>query len=82
MLGVRPAYITSQDIADKTVPHFRDFVGRRLPKLKFRIAIPSHDRSERLCTGTFALLRRHGIDMTQVYVFIAPLATIAVGTPQ
>ena len=78
--GGEPLRITGQDIADNTVPHFRDFVDQKLPD--FRVAIPSHDRSERLCTGTLAMLRRHGINMKQVYVFVAPMATNAAGSPQ
>ena len=78
--GGEPLRITGQDIADNTVSHFRDFVDQKLPD--FRVAIPSHDRSERLCTGTLAMLRRHGINMKQVYVFVAPMATNAAGSPQ
>ena len=78
--AVQRTRITGHDIAVKTVPHFRDFVGQPLPN--FRVAIPSHDRSERLCTNTLAMLRRHGIDMKQVFVFISPTATNAAGSPQ
>ena len=75
-----PILVTSADIEDKVVPHFRDFVGQQPPEL--RIAIPSHGRPERLCTGTLALLRRHGIDMNAVYVFVSGDTTNAAGSPQ
>ena len=74
------AEITTRDISVKSVPNFRDFVNHQEPD--YRISIPSHDRSERLCTCTLALLRRHGIDMKRVYVFIDPEATAGDGTPQ
>ena len=72
--------VTGRDIADKSVPHFREFLHQ--PDPDYRIAIPSHDRSERLCTGTLALLRRHGIDMHRVYVFVDPVAATTDGSPQ
>ena len=72
--------VTSKDVADKTVPRFREFLHQ--PEPDYRIAIPSHDRSERLCTGTLALLRRHGVDMKRVYVFVDPVATTTEGSPQ
>ena len=59
--GAETVEITSQDIADRSVPHFRHFVNQKEPD--YRIVIPSHDRSKRLCTGTLTMLRRHGIDM-------------------
>ena len=71
--------ITTQDISDKSVPNFCDSVHQQ--ETDYRIAIPSHDRAERLCTGTLALLRRHGIDMERVYVFIDPVATTGDGSP-
>ena len=71
---------TGKDIAQGSTPHFRDFVGQMEPD--YKIAIPSHDRSEKLCTGTLALLRRHGVDMQRVYVFVAPFDTTSDDTPQ
>ena len=54
-----------------TVPHFHDYVTNRRA-VEYVICIPSFNRPTKLCTSTLALLRRHGVNLRTVHVFVAP----------
>ena len=53
-----------------TVPHFYDYLKNNR-KATYHICIPSFNRPEKLCQSTLRLLRRHGIDLNRVHVFVA-----------
>ena len=54
-----------------TVPRFYDYLENR-GKAAYFICIPSFNRPEKLCRTTLRLLKRHGIDLNRVHVFVAP----------
>ena len=63
------------------VLHFYDYL-KCSSKVEYQICIPSFNRPERLCESTLRLLRRHGIAMNRVHVFVAPTRAPAQGRPE
>ena len=58
-------------LASRAVPHFYDYLKSKR-KVEYEICIPSFNRPEHLCEATLQFLRRHGIAMDRVHVFVAP----------
>ena len=54
-----------------TVPHFYEYLESK-GKADYFICIPSFNRPEKLCRTTMRLLKRHGIDLNRVHIFVAP----------
>jgi len=63
------------------VPHLYDYLLRRI-KPGVKIAIPSFDRPTKLCESTLPMLRRHGVDMATVHVFLAPTPAPGTTSPE
>ena len=63
--------IHRQALESGTVAHFFDYL-KCSHKVDYQICIPSFNRPERLCETSLRLLRRHGIPMDRVHVFVAP----------
>lgn len=63
--------ITPRNVAARRVPHYANFMhSDGVPQ--YKVVIPSFDRPNILCSKTLSLLRRHGISMTRVAVFVSP----------
>ena len=65
------SFVNAAALQKGTVPHFHDYVTNRQP-VDYVICIPSFNRPNKLCTSTLALLRRHGVNLRAVHVFVAP----------
>ena len=63
--------IEEQDVESGAVPHFYDYLTCSR-KVEYQICIPTFNRPVRLCNASLRLLRRHGIAMNRVHVFVAP----------
>lgn len=75
--------ITAQDAASGTVRHWRDSLAMQsATALDFKLVIPSFDRPTALCGNTLSLLRKEGVPMNKVNVFVSPLPATPGGTPE
>jgi hypothetical protein len=75
--------ITAEDAASGTVTHWRDSLNTTTAKnIEFKLVIPSFDRPTELCGNTLSLLRRDGVPLDRINVFVSPLAASPGGTPE
>lgn len=65
------AQITAADVASRSIPDLTNWADIAL-MAEIKFVIPTYDRPDRLCTSTLAMLRKHGIPMKQVGVFVFP----------
>ena len=80
---MRRKTITAEDVANGSVTHWQDCLRKlRTETIDYKIVIPSYDRPTELCGYTLSLLRREGVPMNKVYVFVAPVSSIPGGTPE
>ena len=76
-------FITAQDAASGTVSHWRDSLNTTTAKdIDFKLVIPSFDRPTELCGNTLSLLRRDGVPMDKVNVFVSPGSASPGGNPE
>jgi hypothetical protein len=68
---VSNAAITTMDLHVGEVVNYMDYLEHTHRPI-FKIVIPSLNRPEELCLTTLALLRSHGISLSNVGVFITP----------
>jgi len=67
--------ITAAQVATTKVPHWQSFLRQVKPHdTEYKIVIPSFDRPAELCGNTLTLLKREGIDMDRVNIFVSPVA--------
>ena len=75
--------ITAAHAASGTVPHWRESLSTRTDKnIEFKLVIPSFDRPTELCGNTLSLLRRDGVPLDKVHVFVSPLTASRIGVPE
>ena len=73
--------IQRSDVTALRVPHYKDFADSAgMPP--YKIVIPSYDRPMKLCTTTLPLLKRHGIPLDKVAVFVQPGAAPGTNVPE
>ena len=58
-------------VASGEIPHFYDYLQRKAHRA-VHIAIPSFDRPQKLCESTLPFLRRQGVKLSCVHVFVGP----------
>jgi hypothetical protein len=68
---VSNATITTMDLHVGEVVNYMDYL-EHTQRPNFKIVIPSLNRPDELCLTTLALLRSHGISLSNVGVFITP----------
>jgi hypothetical protein len=65
--------ITAAQVATGKVPHWDRFLPLDALDTDYKIVIPSFDRPAELCGNTLTLLKREGIDMDRVNIFVSPV---------
>ena len=55
---------------------------KNAPTIEFKLVIPSFDRPTALCGNTLSLLRRDGVPMDKVNVFVSPVPAAQGGSPE
>jgi hypothetical protein len=75
------AAITTMDLHIGEVVNYMDYL-EHTQRPNYKIVIPSLNRPEELCLTTLALLRSHGISLSNVGVFITPTVLAEHQTPE
>jgi hypothetical protein len=75
--------ITANDVAAGTVKHWHDSLTKTSrSQIDYKLVIPSFDRPTELCGNTLSLLRREGVPLDKVNVFVSPSSAMPGGTPE
>ena len=75
--------ISAEDAANGKVKHWQDSLNQTIGKnIDFKLVIPSFDRPTELCGNTLSLLRKEGVPLDKVNVFVSPVSAIPGGTPE
>ena len=75
--------ITAHDVASGTVKHWHDSLTKTTrSQIDYKVVIPSFDRPIELCGYTLSLLRKEGVPMDKVNVFVSPSSARPGGTPE
>jgi len=53
------------------VPHFADWRAETFAP-EYRVVIPTYKRAEKLCSTTLSLLRKHGIPLHRIRIYVNP----------
>ena len=67
----QPQVVTASDVAAGVVPHFQDWLHCQ-HVAEYKVVIPSYNRPRLLCETTLQLLRKQGVPLGRVAVFVAP----------
>ena len=70
MSGQRPV-ISRRHIRKREVSHYMDYVGKSC-RVPCKVVIPTFDRPDVVCATTLSLLKRQGVDLSSVALFVSP----------
>ena len=74
-------HIDADALETGLVPHFFDYL-KKTDLAEVKIAVPTFNRPSKLCTATLPFLRRHGVRMDRIHLFMAPTAVSPDAKPQ
>ena len=75
--------ITAHDVTSGSVTHWQDSLTKTTKSnVEYKLVIPSFDRPTELCGYTLALLRKEGVPLDKVNVFVSPSSAKPGGTPE
>ena len=80
--GRRKRFRIDEDaVQSGTIPHFFDYL-KHGPLARVKIAVPTFNRPATLCECTLPFLRRHGVEMGRIHIFVAPTAVSHDSSPE